>query len=83
MFIGQQIKEIKCGGNHSYVQTENNEHYLFGLNTENQCITSDTDTREDVLLPHSINNIVKNICNNEKNIETVNLGGWNTKIILL
>eukprot|EP01084_Bolivina_argentea_P224059 378962_1 len=74
-----KIKNVKCGAFHSYVMTQNDEHYLFGYNLLNICLTNDG--RDKVSVPHCINNIVEKEMNN-KRIKDVFLGHMNTIIMM-
>merc|ERR1712130_212963 len=72
--------QIKCGLDHCYFKTNQNEHFLFGYNGYNQCGLIEDD-RDCVLTPLMINGIVQRQCNDGR-INEVFLGGGNTLILL-
>ena len=53
----QNIINIKYNDMHSYAKDTNNQHYLWGSNLYNQCITNDN--QKIVYEPYCINNNVK------------------------
>ena len=82
-FIGVKVKGIDCGSFHSYCVTmeteENEKHYLFGSNGDNECITYDE--RDFVFKPFCIDDMIEKYCDGKK-ILSVSLGHYNTKIIV-
>eukprot|EP01084_Bolivina_argentea_P131837 232651_1 len=58
-----KLIKIDCSENNSYCLTSNGQHFVFGCNHYNQCLTFDHDPyykyRVMRYLPHNINNIVK------------------------
>eukprot|EP01083_Nonionella_stella_P087611 243805_1 len=73
-----EVKSVECGANHSYVETMDGKHYLFGKNKENQCVTYDE--RASVANPYCINAMIKEKTNGT--IRKVTLGVDNTQIIV-
>eukprot|EP01084_Bolivina_argentea_P303109 523265_1 len=74
------VLEIKCGSHHSYVKSNTRNHYLFGRNQDNECISNcDLFT---VNYAHCINDSDYKIFK-KKVILSVSLGFKRTKIILV
>ena len=76
------IKKIKCGYNHSYVCTNDGNHYLFGNNEYNECIESGDNK---VLTPYLINQQIDENINNgndDKIIKDIYLGCETTIIMI-
>lgn len=70
---------IKCGWNHNYVHTaDNNGYYLFGDNEKHECLVFD-DKQKYVLEPNEITDIVKTKCKC-KEIVNVEVGCYTTFI---
>ena len=66
----------------SYCKTQCGKHYLFGNNTNNQCITSGTnDHRSTVDTPHCINDVIESHCGKGQ-IKLVALGCDNTTVMI-
>eukprot|EP01084_Bolivina_argentea_P000899 1645_1 len=86
MFEFIPVKEIGCGHMHSYVVTENNQHFLFGDNEHKECIHS---VGYGIYYgygyarkPYYINDIIEKTIGKRKIIKQISLGNKNTKIIL-
>eukprot|EP01084_Bolivina_argentea_P129851 229297_1 len=71
------IVNINCGLYHSHAQTDDNKHYLWGKNGNHQCLVF---TEGCVLLPHLINDAIKELTNG-KIINDIYLGFDNTIVI--
>eukprot|EP01084_Bolivina_argentea_P028328 52673_1 len=77
-FQNKEIKSIMCGSSHSAAITTANEIFLFGNNSNKECIISTYDSSKDN--PVSINEFVYNKF--KKNIISITLGYSNTKVIV-
>ena len=75
-----KIIEIKCGFHHCYARSDKDDHWLWGDNQFNQCLTNDSGNHFTVNRPHRINDIIEEETNGKINF--VSLGVDNTKIIL-
>ena len=73
-FKNLKIKNMKCGSYHSYIQTTDNNHYLFGKNNYNQCLKTHSNRIK-------LNESMKPIKFLNKQIKSVHLGNDCTMII--
>ena len=77
-----EIIEIKCGLYHSFAKCADEEHYLFGSNKYNECLTFKHNTEEiNVCMPHCIDDIVKQKTDG-KTIKNIFLGCQTTYFIM-
>ena len=77
--VGQKIKGIDCGGCHSYIQTWDDKHFLFGANHYRQCLRQNIESPI-VKYPYLINVVISSYSSGK--IKRVILGNKNTTIIL-
>ena len=71
------VKEIKCSAFHSYVKTECGKHFIFGKNSNGECLKSKNN--DGVLLPYRIDCLIEEQCNSDN--FKVYLGRESTKIV--
>ena len=82
IYNGYNVKQINCGHSHSYVMLDNQQHFLFGNNQNNQCIIDNKNNNNKYIkIPYCINDIVYKQTNG-KIIYKVFVGFDNTKLIL-
>ena len=81
-----KVELIRCGYNISYCKTVCNKHFIWGQNDDNECLTykqNEAGEYEDVLIPHRIDNIIKNKCgDNVSKITQIHPGYYSTHIIV-
>ena len=64
-----EIDEIRCGYNMSYCRTKCGKDFIWGQNDDNECLTYDIGSFEDVYIPRQIDVIIKEKC--EDNISRI------------
>lgn len=77
--MNYNVIEIDCGDSHFYAKTDGNEHFLWGNNVCNQCLTFDG--RKFVDDPFCINETVQRVVGCDS-IYRVSLGVNSTQIIV-
>ena len=75
-----KVVEIKCGYHHSYCKTECGQHYVWGSNSDQECIV-DT-KRKNICKPQRVDELVLKQ-SNIKEILAVYPGYYNTKMKVL
>ena len=76
------IVKIKCGARHSYVLSDDNQHYLFGWNQYNICTIHKDDRFNAITIPYCINHTINRKTNGKK-IKDIVLGNDVTAIIVV
>ena len=79
-FANEIVDCIKCGEDHSYVRTVTGQHFFFGCNEHNECLTFDGEMI--VSKPRRIDEILMEKYGIQSIVE-VDVGFYNTKIICI